>query len=61
MGDTSSRRGIFQIVAALEALRSLGEDTFYPWLRDEILKPLAGESLDATTASDDRGAELSDK
>ncbi|KAK2804829.1 hypothetical protein FQN51_001471 [Onygenales sp. PD_10] len=46
MGDTTNLWGIFRLMAALETIRTWGESTYYPWLRDRILKPLAGENVE---------------
>ncbi|WEW59060.1 hypothetical protein PRK78_004528 [Emydomyces testavorans] len=44
MGDATTTRGTFRIVAALNHIRAWGESTYYPWLMNEILLPLAGET-----------------
>lgn len=51
IGDTSDRSGIFRILAALDAIRSWGEDIYYPWLRSHILMPLAGRTDQGTTTA----------
>lgn len=52
IGDTTTRQGIFRVVAALQAIRAWGEEVYYPWIRDHVLKPLAGETMSAS----DQGA-----
>ncbi|KAK2810211.1 hypothetical protein FQN50_003181 [Emmonsiellopsis sp. PD_5] len=52
MGDTTNLWGIFRLVAALETIRTWGEDTYYPWLRDRILEPLARETVDSAGSGD---------
>lgn len=51
IGDTTRPRGVFRLIPALRYIRTWGETVYYPWLRDEILLPLAGEESQAGPAS----------
>lgn len=43
MGSTSSSKGIYQIVNALQVLRSWVTKTYWPWLRKMILESPIGQ------------------
>lgn len=38
LGSTSSPLGVYQIVCALQVLRQWTEDTYWPWLRERIMR-----------------------
>ena len=64
IGDTMTTRGTFRVMAALGYLRTWAEETYHPWLLDNILLPLAGLTRDglrgpsgAGPAQDDDGNE----
>ncbi|KAK2858414.1 hypothetical protein FQN49_004760 [Arthroderma sp. PD_2] len=41
MGDTLSFEGVFQIFSMLQQIKIWGQEVYWPWLRDTILRPLA--------------------
>ncbi|KAK2794534.1 hypothetical protein FQN52_008115 [Onygenales sp. PD_12] len=43
IGDTATSRGVLRINAALDYIRTWGEEAYYPWLKAKILEPLAGD------------------
>lgn len=41
IGSTSTLRGMSRILSALRELKVWGENVYWPWLRGQILLPLA--------------------
>ncbi|PGH33543.1 hypothetical protein GX50_03615 [[Emmonsia] crescens] len=45
MGDTCSGFGVFQILNVLGRVRTWGQNVYFPWLKENILSPLAGATV----------------
>ncbi|KAK2813979.1 hypothetical protein FQN50_000383 [Emmonsiellopsis sp. PD_5] len=55
IGDTATSRGVLRINAALDYVRTWGEEVYYPWLKAKILEPLASDETAGSAQGEDPG------